>query len=194
MDELGRYLARRRRRALARTALGAAFACLVVAIVLVVARRYYLDHLPPQVQSEAAAAAVFDTLLHFLRVSLRTAIVLGIVIALGAYLIGPGRLPVAIRSTSERTADSAATWAYAHQVRTGKIGVWAQTYRRWIALAALLIVALVFALWNHPTALTIVLLCLVLLAVLALLALLAAGGRAMLDAERAPPPQPHDSS
>jgi len=55
-------------------------------------------------------------------------------------------------------------------------------------------VALVFALWNHPTALTIVLLCLVLLAVLALLALLAAGGRAMLDAERAPPPQPHDSS
>jgi len=190
----GVFLARRRRRALARTALGAAFACLVVAIVLVVARRYYLDHLPPQVQSEAAAAAVFDTLLHFLKVSLRTAIVLGIVIALGAYLIGPGRLPVAIRSTSERTADSAATWAYAHQVRTGKIGVWAQTYRRWIALAALLIVALVFALWNHPTALTIVLLCLVLLAVLALLALLAAGGRAMLDAERAPPPQPHDSS
>ena len=190
----GVFLARRRRRALARTALGAAFACLVVAIVLVVARRYYLDHLPPQVQSDAAAAAVFDTLLHFLKVSLRTTIVLGIVIALGAYLIGPGRLPVAIRSTSERTADSAATWAYAHQVRTGKFGVWVQTYRRWIALAALLIVALVFALWNHPTVLTIVLLCLVLLAVLALLALLAAGGRAMLDAERAPPPQPDDAS
>lgn len=190
----GVLLARRRRRALARTALGAAFACLVVAIGLVVARRYYLDHLPPQVQSKAAAAAVFDTLLHFLRLSLRTAIVLGIVIALGAYLIGPGRLPVAIRGTSERTADSAATWAYAHQVRTGKVGVWTQTHRRWITLAALLIVALVFALWNHPTALTIVLLCLVLLAVLALLALLAAGGRATLNGERTPPPQPHDAS
>ncbi|GAA3772050.1 hypothetical protein GCM10022403_004150 [Streptomyces coacervatus] len=190
----GVFLARRRRRALARTALGAAFACLLVAIVLVVVRHYYLDHLPAQVQSEAAAAAVFDTLLHFLRLSLRTAIVLGIVIALGAYLIGPGRLPVAIRSASERTADSAATWAYAHEVRTGKAGVWAETHRRWIALAALLIVALVFALWNHPTALTILLLCLVLLAVLALLALLAAGGRAALDAERPAPPQPHDAS
>ncbi|WP_329249128.1 hypothetical protein OG223_17615 [Streptomyces sp. NBC_01478] len=188
----GVLLAHRRRRALARTALGAAFACLVVAVVLVVARRYYLDHLPPQVQSEAAAAAVFDTLLRFLKVSLRTAIVLGVVIALGAYLIGPGRLPRAVRGTSERTADSAARWAYAHQVRTGRAGSWAETHRRWIALAALLIVALVFALWNHPTVLTILVLVVVLLAVLALLALLAASGRTTVDAERTAPPRPED--
>ncbi|MFM9706993.1 hypothetical protein [Streptomyces galilaeus] len=181
----GVLLAHRRRRALARTALGAAFACLLVAIGLVIARRYYLDHLPPQVQSEAAAAAVFDTLLHFLRVSLRTAIVLGVVIALGAYLIGPGRLPRAVRGTSERTAYSAAHWAYGHQIRTGRAGTWAQAHRRWIALAALLIVALIFALWNHPTVLTILLLILVLLVLLALLALLAASGRATIEAEKA---------
>jgi hypothetical protein len=187
----GVLLAHRRRRALARTALGAAFACLVVAIVLVVVRRYYLDHLPPQVLSEAAAAAVFDTLLHFLKVSLRTAIVLGVVIALGAYLVGPGRLPRAIRSTSERAADSAARWAYGHRVHTGRVGTWTQAHRRWIALAALLIVALVFALWNHPTALTVLLLVVILLAVLALLALLAASGRVTaLDAERATPHRP----
>ncbi|GGI96104.1 hypothetical protein [Streptomyces brasiliensis] len=173
----GVLLARGRRRALARTALGAAFACLVVAIGLVVARRYYLDHLPPEVQSKAAAAAVFDTLLRFLRVSLRTAIVLGVVVALGAYFIGPGRLPVAVRGTSERTADAAARWAAGHQVRTGRVGTWAQTYRRAITLVVLLVVALVFALWNHPTVLTVLLLVLVLLAVLAVLALLAAGGR-----------------
>ncbi|MFE9556190.1 hypothetical protein ACFYOD_22245 [Streptomyces sp. NPDC006703] len=180
----GVLLAHRRRRALARTALGAAFACLIVAIGLVIARRYYLDHLPPQIQSPAAAAAVFDTLLHFLRVSLRTAIVLGVVVALGAYLIGPGRLPVAVRGASERTADSAATWAYGHQVHTGRAGTWALAYRRWVTIAALLVVALVFALWNHPTALTILLLVLILLAVLALLALLAATGRATLAAEQ----------
>ena len=185
----GVLLAHRRRRALARTALGAAFACLVVAIVLVVARRYYLDHLPPQVQSEAAAAAVFDTLLHFLKVSLRTAIVLGVIIALGAYLVGPGRLPLAVRGASERTADSAAHWAYGHQVRTGRVGTWAQAHRRWIAVAALLIVALVFALWNHPTALTVLLLVVILLAVLALLALLAASGRATAEAEGVTPPR-----
>ncbi|MEU6144384.1 hypothetical protein ABZ848_29045 [Streptomyces sp. NPDC047081] len=178
-------LARRRRRALARTALGAAFACLIVAIGLVVARRYYLDHLPPQIQSQAAAAAVFDTLLRFLRVSLRTAVVLGVVIALGAYLVGPGRLPVAVRRAGERTADSAASWAHARQVGAGRAGAWAQAYRRWITLGALLVIALVFALWNHPTVLTILLLVLILLAVLALIALLAAAGRVAGDAGRA---------
>lgn len=187
LGALGVFLARHRRRALARTALGAAFACLVVAVALVVARRYYLDHLPPQVQSKAAAAAVFDTLLRFLKVSLRTAVVLGVVIALGAYLVGPGRLPVAVRGASENTADSAARWAAAHHVRAGRAGTWALAYRRGLTLAALLIIALVFALWNHPTVLTILLLVVVLLAVLAVLALLAAGGRTERDATRPAP-------
>jgi hypothetical protein len=106
----GVLLAYRRRRALAHTALGAAFACLIVVIGLVIARHYCLDHLPAQVQSPAAAAAVFDTLLYFLRVSLRTAIVLGVVVALGAYLIGPGRLPRAIRSTEHIRARCGLRW------------------------------------------------------------------------------------
>ncbi|MFE5405641.1 hypothetical protein ACFQ9Z_30600 [Streptomyces sp. NPDC056580] len=190
----GVFLARRRRRALARTALGAAFACLVVAIALVLARRYYLDHLPPKVQSKAAAAAVFDTLVHFLRVSLRTAVVLGVVIALGAYLVGPGRLPVAVRGASDHTADSAARWAAAHHISTGRVGSWTLAYRRVITLAVLLIIALVFALWNHPTVLTVLLLVLVLLGVLALLALLAAGGRADLRSARGPARPPGDET
>lgn len=173
----GLLLARRRRRALARTALGAAFACLVVVVALVVARRYYLDHLPAAVQSDAAAAAVFDTLLRFLRAALRTAIVLGIVVALGACLIGPGRLPVAIRRACDRTADSVAAWADGHGIRAGRAGVRAQAHRRSIALSALAVVAFVFAVWNRPTPLTTLLLALVMLAVLAVLALLAAAGR-----------------
>ncbi|MFE0251138.1 hypothetical protein [Streptomyces sp. NPDC059010] len=173
----GVLLARRRRRALARTALGAAFACLVVAIALVVVRRFYLDHLPAAVQSDAAAAAVFDTLLRFLRYALVTTIVLGVVIALGAYLIGPGRLPVAIRRGADRTADSLAGWADGHEIRAGRVGVWAQTHRRSITLSVLAVVAFVFAVWNRPTAITTVVFALVLVAILAILALLAAGGR-----------------
>ncbi|MFG2334375.1 hypothetical protein ACGFMM_32905 [Streptomyces sp. NPDC048604] len=173
----GVLLAYRRRRALAKTALGAAFACLIVAIGLVVARRYYLDHLPPQVQSEAAAAAIFDQLLRFLRVSLRTVIVLGVVVALGAYLVGPGRWPRAVRSTSDRTADSVARWADTHGVHTGRVGTWTADYRRWLTIGVLLVLALLFALWNYPTVLTILLLVLIFLAVLAVIALLAATGR-----------------
>ncbi|MFG2618859.1 hypothetical protein ACGFXC_14735 [Streptomyces sp. NPDC048507] len=174
----GVLLARRRRRALVVTALCAAAACLLVAVALVFVRRSYLDHLPEQVQSPAAAAAIFDTLVRFLRVSLRTAMVLGVVVALGAYLSGAGRLPTALRGRSERAADSTVRWGAAHGVRTGSAGSWVLARRRALTVGVLLVLALVFALWNHPTVLTVLLLVLVLLAVLAVLALLAAGGRA----------------
>ncbi|MFI6009211.1 hypothetical protein ACIBAG_10305 [Streptomyces sp. NPDC051243] len=177
----GVLLARRRRRVLARTALGAAFACLVVVVALVVVRRFYLDHLPAAVQSDAAAAAVFDTLLRFLKYALVTTIVLGVVVALGAYLIGPGRLPVAIRRGCDRTADSVASWADGHEIRAGRAGVWAETHRRSIALSALAVLAFVFAVWNRPTPLGVLVFALVLLAVLVVLALLAAGGRVELS-------------
>lgn len=181
LGAIGVVLARRRRRALVATTLGAAAACLVLAIGLVIARRYYLDHLPEQVQSPDAAAAVFDTLLRFLRVSIRTAIVLGILVALGAYLSGTGRLPRAVRGASERTADSVARWGAAHGVHTGKAGTWVNTYRRWLTIGVLVVLALVFAFWNHPTVLTVLLLVLILLAVLAVIALLAASGRERRD-------------
>ncbi|MGW2370975.1 hypothetical protein [Kitasatospora sp. NPDC001683] len=177
LGALGILLARRRRRALVSTALGAAGGCLVVAVALVIARHYYLDHLPPAVQSRAAAAVVFDTLLHFPRIALRTAIVLGVLVALGVYLSGAGRLPRAVRGRADRAADSVARWGYAHGVRTGRVGTWTDAHRRRLALAALLVLALVFALWNHPTVPTVLLLVLVLLAVLVVLALLAASGR-----------------
>ncbi|WTW93423.1 hypothetical protein OG216_08570 [Streptomycetaceae bacterium NBC_01309] len=173
----GVFLARRRRRALVTTTLCAAAACLLLIIGLAVARRYYLDHLPAQVQSPDAAAAIFDTLLRFLRLALRTALVLGIVVALGAYLSGPGRLPRALRGKLEHTADSVARWGDAHGIETGKAGTWVAAQRRWITLGLLLVVALGFALWNHPTGWTILLLVTVLLVLLAVIALLAASGR-----------------
>lgn len=188
LGTIGVLLARRRRRALVTTALCAAAACLVIAVGLVIARHYYLDHLPAQVQSPAAAAAVFDTLLRFLRVSIRTAMVLGVVVALGAYLSGAGRLPLALRGAADRTADSAARWGGGHGVRTGKVGTWVEAHRRWLMIGVLLVVALVFALWNHPTVLTVLLMVIILLAALAVLALLAADGRNAEPAEHAGEP------
>jgi len=182
----GILLARRRRRALARTALGAAAGCLVLLVVLAVARHFYLDHLPAQVQSPAAAAAVFDTLLRFLKVSLRTVLVLGLVVATGAYLVGPGAAAALLRSGCEQGADAVARWTHAHGIRTGAFGVVTARHRRWITVAAVLLVALAFALWNHPTVLTVLVLLLVLLAVLAVVALLAADGRATRSEASAP--------
>ncbi|MFE2231271.1 hypothetical protein ACFXA4_01570 [Streptomyces sp. NPDC059442] len=139
LGAIGVLPARRRRRALVTTALGAAGGALVLVIGLVIARHYYLDHLPAHVQSPDAAAAVFDTLLRFLRVSARTVIVLGVVVALGVYLTGTGRLPRAVRGRADRMADSAARWGSAHGVHTGRAGTWTDSYRRWIALGVVLV-------------------------------------------------------
>lgn len=152
----------------------AAAACLILAIGLVIARRYYLDHLPEQVQSPAAAAAVFDTLVRFLRVSIRTAIVLGIVVALGAYLSGSRgrRAGYGARRNAPRTPPPGGAPPTA--CTPGGPATRVEANRRWITTGVLLVIALVFALWNHPTVLTVLLLVLILLAVLAVLALLAA--------------------
>ncbi len=115
--------------------------------------------------------------MRFLRVSLRTTLILGVVVALGAYQSGGGRLPRGLRGGAERTADSAARWGTAHGVGTGRAGAWVEARRRPLTAGVVVLVALGFALWNHPTVLTVLLLVLILLAVLAVLALLAADGR-----------------
>ncbi|GAA2153578.1 hypothetical protein GCM10009760_51440 [Kitasatospora kazusensis] len=173
---VGVLLAHRRRRALAAVSWGAAAGCLVIVIALAAARHYYLDHLPAQVQPPAAAA-VFDTLLRFLKVSLRMVLVLAVVVALGAYLTGPGRLPRAVRRTADRGADAAAGWGAAHGVRTGPVGRFTAARRRLLTGGVLAVLAVVFAWWDHPTAWVVLLLVLILLAVLLVLALLAASGR-----------------
>jgi hypothetical protein len=86
----GILLARDRRRALLRAALGVALAMALVLTVFNLGRSLYLDALPSTVNRDAAAA-LYDQLLSFLRNSLRTVFVLGLVVALAAWMTGPAR-------------------------------------------------------------------------------------------------------
>ena len=92
-------LSPRRRRTLLRAAIGIAFAFALLLVVFNLLRSVYLDSLPKSV-SEDAAAAVYDQLLSFLRDSLRVLFAVFAVIAIGAWLAGPGRYATLIR---ERT-------------------------------------------------------------------------------------------
>jgi hypothetical protein len=91
-------LSHNRRRTLMRAALGIAFAMALVLIVFNLARGAYLDAVENAGRSREAGAAAFDQVLDFLRVSLRTMFALGLAIALGAWLAGPGRLATRIRA------------------------------------------------------------------------------------------------
>jgi hypothetical protein len=90
-----------------------------------IGRSVYLNALSPDV-NHAAAAHVYDQLLGFLRTALRSMFVLGLIIAIGAWLAGPGATATSIRDFTVglfrgrgRTADArpspAATFVFRHR-------------------------------------------------------------------------------
>ena len=88
-----------RRRTILRTGLGVAFAVGLVLTAFNIGRSVYLDALGADVNHEAAAN-VYDQLLGFLRIALRSAFVLGVVVAIGAWLAGPGEYATKIRDAT----------------------------------------------------------------------------------------------
>jgi hypothetical protein len=167
----GVLLARRRRRALTATALGFAFAALVLGLALTVFRGVYLDALPSGV-ARPAAGAVYDALVAFLRQWVRVVLVLGIVVALGAWLSGPGRRAVLVRGMWRNGLGGARAAAERAGMRTGPVGPWVHHFKRalcWVVVAA---GAVAFVVWDRPTPWVVVGLALTVLLGLAVLELL----------------------
>ena len=147
----GVLLAAGRRRALVAAALGAAFATLLLSVGLAVFRAVYLDDLSANV-SQAAAADIFDTLVRFLRVTVRTVVVLGVAVALGAWLSGPGQRAGQARSVWTSALGAARGAADRAGLRTGPVGPWVHRFRSWLAWAFVLAAGVALALWHYPTA------------------------------------------
>jgi len=167
----GVLLAGRRRRALVAAALGGAFATLVLGIALVVFRAVYLDDLPASV-SQAAAADVYDTLVRFLRTTVRTVVVLGLAVALGAWLSGPGARAAQARSVWTSGLEAVRAAAGRAGLRTGPVGPWVHRYRTWLSWAFVAAAAVTLAFWSYPTAWVVVGLALGLLFALAVIGFL----------------------
>ena len=85
------------RRALVGAAVGVAAAMVVLGLSLAVLRTIYLDAVPPTVLAHDAAAVLYDTLVAYLRLGLRTILVLALVIAGGAFLTGPSTTALGTR-------------------------------------------------------------------------------------------------
>ena len=97
---LGIFVARNHRLAFLGAGLGLAAAMVVTGIGLALARRAYLDGVPPDVLPAEAATAIFDTLVRFLRDSIRAAFLIGLLTALVAFLSGPSVTAVTFRRWS----------------------------------------------------------------------------------------------
>jgi hypothetical protein len=94
---LGIYIVRHHRLAFIGAGLGVALAMLATALALMVARRIYLDGVPSDVLPPDAAAVLYDTVVRFLREAIRAAALLGVIVAVGAFLTGPSVTATALR-------------------------------------------------------------------------------------------------
>jgi hypothetical protein len=169
---LGVYLARGHRRALIGAGLGFAASMLLLGAVLLVIRGIYLNSVPNSVLPSDAAADMFDTVVRFIRTALRTLLVLGLVVAIGAFLTGPST--TAVRTRGAITSGFA--WirraGEREGVSTGPAGRWTYAHRTALRVCAVGLAAILFVFWGRPTAAVVILLAVLLLVVLGLIELI----------------------
>ena len=165
----GVLLARDRRRALLRGAVGVAAAMIVLGIAIALARLWYVGATPGNVLTEQSAGNVFDTLVRFLRSALRATAVLALVVALAAFLTGPSAAAVRIRSALEHGIGSARGGAESVGWNTGAVGTWTYAHKRALRIGTVIAFGLVLVFWTQPTGWVVLGITLVALAVLALI-------------------------
>lgn len=144
------FLAHNRRRALIGATVGVALAMLLLGIVLTVFRSFYLDHLPPGA-NQAAAGTLYDTLIRFMRATIRAVGAVAVVTAVGAFLIGPSRPAVAVRTACRRIIGSLRDALYSLGMKLGPVGPFVHRFKGWIGAAILLVAAVILATWSYPT-------------------------------------------
>ncbi|KKZ69300.1 hypothetical protein [Streptomyces showdoensis] len=187
----GVLLAAHRRRSLVAAALGVVAGALVLGIGLTVFRTVYLNNLPDGV-SPAAAGSVYDILIRYLRTSVRMVAVLGVVVALAAWLSGSGKYALLVRGVWHSGVSGARTSADHAGFRTGPVGPFLGRYRTWITWVLVAAAVLAYVLWSYPTGWVVVGLALALLFAFAVVEFLAEepGGKPAGTAPPTPPAPP----
>jgi hypothetical protein len=179
----GVWAARGRRRALIGAGLGLAASMLVLGIGLDIGRGIYLSSVPANTFPTDAAAAAYDALIHFLRLTLRVVLLVGLVVAIGAFFTGPSRAAIQTRSGIKSGIDWIRHYGERRGVSTGPVGEWTYLHRRGLRIGAVALFALIFVFVGEPNVPLVIVLVILLLLVLGLIELI---GR--------PPAEPESAS
>ena len=167
----GVYVARRHRRALIGAGLGLAASMVVLAAGLLIFRSIYLSSIPNSVPADAAAV-IFDTFVRFIKDGLRLVLVIGLIIAAGAFLTGPSVTAVRTRGAFTSGFGWLRHSAEHLGIRTGPVGRWTYAHRRALRISAVALAALIFVFWGEPSAVAVIVMVVLLLVVLGLIELI----------------------
>jgi hypothetical protein len=147
----GVFVARDRRLALLRGALGVTVAMVVLGVGLLVVRTLYVETTPAGVLTPDAAGNVFDTLVRFLRSSMRALGVLGLLVALVAYLSGPSESAARARSRVGRGVRALQAGSDARGWSTGPVGGWVHANRKVLRGTAFVVGGFALMFFTTPT-------------------------------------------
>jgi len=113
---------------------------LLLAGGLALLRNYYLGSVDRVVLNSSAAAVFFDTLVRFLRNSLRVVAAIGLVIAVAAAIAGPSRFATALRRS---TTEGMGSISQSTGLDLGGFSMWVDRHRRALDIVAVIIAAVV---------------------------------------------------
>ncbi|HXT88032.1 MAG TPA: hypothetical protein VN714_02130, partial [Trebonia sp.] len=168
----GVYVAKSHRRTLVAAGLGFAASMLVLGVALLIGRSIYLNSVPQSVLPSDAAAAAYDTLVRFIKVGLRAMLVVGLVVAIGAFFTGPSATAVKTRRAIVSGFGWLRGFAERRGVSSGPAGTWTYHHRKGLRVSAVALVALIFVFWGQPSPALGIVLAIVLLALLGLIELI----------------------
>jgi hypothetical protein len=171
----GVYVARGRRRALIGAALGLSGSMIVLGAALAIARGIYLNSVPQSTLPANAAAVLYDTLVRFVKDGLRLLLVVGLVIAAGAFLTGPSNVAVQTRRGVITGVDWLRTRMESRGLHPGPVGAWTGAHKRVLQIGVVALAAVIFVFWGQPTLAVAIWIVVLLLVALGLIELI--GGR-----------------
>ena len=158
-----------RRRGFIAAGLGLAGGMLLLGLALALIRPVYLNAVPADSLPPDAAAAVYDALLKFLRVALRTVLLFGLIVAAGAFFTGPAVAATRTRAGLSHGIGWLRGGAEQAGLRTGPVGTWVYAHKHPLRIAAVIAAALPLAFWAHPGPGGVILLAVLLLVALAVI-------------------------
>jgi hypothetical protein len=143
-------ISRDRRRVVFAAGIAVAASMLLLGLALNVLRPVYLDALPAS-SSQAAAGVLYGQVVSFIRFALRGVLVLGLAVAIGAWLSAPRGSGAAARSGLQRVINAVRRGGGRAGLDTGRLGVFLRHYRAAIRIIVLAGAALWYLSIDHPT-------------------------------------------
>lgn len=157
------WLSAHRRRTVIWWGIGTAIAMSVLGVGIVLGRTEYLHTVVSSKLPHNAAAATFDTLLRFLRQGLRFVLAAGLLVALAAWVTGPSKFAVRLRTTFTEAFGGLGDQAEARGWDFGRFGTWVHHYRAVLRVAGVLVMLLFLVFAYRPSASRLLVLTLLLL-------------------------------